>query len=348
MKLEKITIRNIGVFDIKEVIFPNVVTVIEGLNASGKSTVLNSILFLCHMPTKPMKQLKKIESNTEYIAVRGSFSFQGESVSMIIEAVGGYVNGILKKKYLLNKIKTYRSQIRPFPSCLIFNPEMVSLFTSSSSNQRKFWIRLIEMLDPTFTANWNRYWAIIRNRNNILKKIAEGKAKIEHLSVWSEKMVESVAVVEEQIIYWLTQINTYLHSISDDIELSVDIVSTREIVDHLDKNIQVDIRKGYTSVGLHFFTVKLLLAGKDISLYGSRGQSKLVCVKIIVALSNLIFDLFNEYPILLIDDMGAELDSDNIQIMEKLISNPEQQKIITTIDISSIPKGVRGEVIQLS
>lgn len=348
MKLEKITIRNIGIFDNKEIQFPDVVNIIEGMNASGKSTVLNSILFLCHMPTKSMGQLKKLDGKSDFIAVSGSFSFRNEPVPMNIDAVGGYVNGFLRKKYLLNKIQTYRSQIKPFPSCLIFNPEMVSIFTSSLSSQRRFWIKLIEMLDPTFTSNWNRYLAIVRNRNNVLKKIAEKKSHVEHLSVWNEKMIEIVATVEEQIVYWLTQINMYLNNISNNIELHVAISSIDEIRQHLENNVAIDIRKGYTTVGLHFFNVSLVLSGKDISLYGSRGQSKLVCVKIIVTLSNLIYDLFGEYPILLIDDMGAELDNENLNIMERLISNSEQQKIVTTIDRVSLPSSVKGQVIQLS
>lgn len=348
MRIENILIKSVGLFDKTQIELDDVFSIVEGANASGKSTVLNSILFLCHMPVKSIKQLKNITKESEFMSVKGSILFEKESVPMIIEAVGSRVNGFMKKKYFLNGVETYRTRINPFPSCVIFNPEMVSLFTSSLSDQRKFWVRYIEMLDPFFTAGWHRYLAIVRNRNNLLKKIKEGRSRESYLKVWNEKLLESATFVHEQITYWLEQIAKHIKLIATNIDIELDMISITDFESHLENNVQADVNKGYTSVGQHFFKVKLLLDKRDIALYGSRGQSKLVCVRIIVALSNLLYDLFSEYPILLIDDMGAELDNDNIQIIKKLLDNPLQQKIITTIDSSKLPIDVKGKIIKLN
>ena len=89
-----------------------------------------------------------------------------------------------------------------------------------------------------------------------------------------------------------------------------------------------DIRLGFTSIGPHRDDIKFTLNDEDVRVYGSQGQQRTVSLSLKLAETELFKNRFNEYPLLILDDVLSELDKTR---QKRLISAIENlQTIFTT------------------
>ena len=96
-------------------------------------------------------------------------------------------------------------------------------------------------------------------------------------------------------------------------------------------NLSRDIRLGYTSIGPHRDDIKFSLNGDDVKIFGSQGQQRTVALSLKLAETEIFFARFNEYPILILDDVLSELDKKR---QRKLLSAVKDiQTIFTSTDI---------------
>ena len=88
--------------------------------------------------------------------------------------------------------------------------------------------------------------------------------------------------------------------------------SEAEIADGVAKALKAsyekDMRLGFTNVGPHRDDMKILLNGEDVKIYGSQGQQRTVALSVKLAETEIFKSRFNEYPVLILDDVLSELD----------------------------------------
>jgi DNA replication and repair protein RecF len=102
--------------------------------------------------------------------------------------------------------------------------------------------------------------------------------------------------------------------------------------DALMEHLERDVAQGYTSVGPHRAELKILVAGGRAEKHLSRGQQKVLVYGLVLSLSQLIIEQEKEPSILLIDDLGAELDSRNRSKIIDYLTGREEQVFITSVD----------------
>ncbi|WP_456413675.1 DNA replication/repair protein RecF [Thiolapillus sp.] len=105
-----------------------------------------------------------------------------------------------------------------------------------------------------------------------------------------------------------------------------------ELNEALEKAERQDLSRGFTSVGVHRGQLKVLAAGVAADKTLSRGQQKLLIYGLVLSLSRLILEKTNEPPLLLIDDLGAELDNVNSQRILDFLERTGMQTFITVLD----------------
>ena len=91
-----------------------------------------------------------------------------------------------------------------------------------------------------------------------------------------------------------------------------------------------DQQAGATSLGPHRGDVKITLNGAPAKTYLSRGQAKLVSILFALSQSRLLLNDRSTKSILLIDDISAELDEDNLLQCMELISSAQMQAFVTS------------------
>jgi len=108
-----------------------------------------------------------------------------------------------------------------------------------------------------------------------------------------------------------------------------------------------DKRAGSTSLGPHRADMKIYLSGKPAKLYSSRGQAKLVSLCLAFSQADNLQSRRQINSILLIDDIGAELDRHNLLQSLELIKSMRMQAFITASNASFLPSNSDGFVEQV-
>ena len=91
-----------------------------------------------------------------------------------------------------------------------------------------------------------------------------------------------------------------------------------------------DIYRGVTTIGPHRDEIRFMCNGVDMGAYGSRGQIRTVMLTIKLAEAIWIKDIRGEWPVLLLDEILAELDTQRRMDLLRRISDCEQTFLTTT------------------
>jgi len=97
------------------------------------------------------------------------------------------------------------------------------------------------------------------------------------------------------------------------------------------QKIEQDSRIGYTRYGPHRADIRITSEGIPASKRLSRGQQKLLVYALHLAQAGIQYEMLNESPVLLIDDLSAELDSRHFSILLEHIQDMGMQTIMTSV-----------------
>jgi DNA replication and repair protein RecF len=112
-----------------------------------------------------------------------------------------------------------------------------------------------------------------------------------------------------------------------------------DFVDKLEKAKRRDSAVGYTTVGIHKDDLVFQIHGQPIKKFGSQGQQKSFLIGLKLAQFELISNLLNMKPILLLDDIFDKLDHNRVGHLIKLVSDHAfGQVFITDTDEDRIEK----------
>ena len=97
-----------------------------------------------------------------------------------------------------------------------------------------------------------------------------------------------------------------IHKEIDDEEIKIHYISDCEnkekYLNKLIKNRDIDIRKGYTTAGVHRDDFKVFINGEEVNIYGSQGQNRTAILSLKMAELEVVYEDVGEAPILLLDD----------------------------------------------
>ena len=206
-------------------------------------------------------------------------------------------------------------------------------------------------VSPGYLLTLRSFRKVLKSRNATIKKTPENIALV---TSWDEPLCRYGASVVHSRISYLSRIKPKAMKAHDmlsggrerlDLEycstwLSEEAIATNDLslIENefrrvMEKEISGDIRRGLTMTGPHRDEMRILIDGKDIRYYGSRGQKRTALMALKLSELDVFFHHENEYPVLIIDDMASEFDEirqanliqaipEKIQI---LISNTSKQ-----------------------
>ena len=102
------------------------------------------------------------------------------------------------------------------------------------------------------------------------------------------------------------------------------------IMEQLKEKIEVDVIRGFTSVGPHRADVSIKIDGLIAREILSRGQQKIAVISLILAQASLASK--DSSPVLLIDDLSSELDAEHQRKLFQLVSENYTQTIISSVN----------------
>jgi DNA replication and repair protein RecF len=291
---------------------PNV-TVITGSNGSGKTSLIEAI----------------------YLALRGT-SFRATDKDVLqydsdwwrvdVALEGGAVRSVAfdpskqtgRKKFIVDDKTSYRlSPAHKYPAVL-FEPDDLRLISGSPTRRRHFIDTLITQLDPQYSVNLRKYERALKQRNNLLKKQLVAK---DDMFVWNVALSEYGAYIVSQRVHFIEQLNAKLGDAYNIIAKSSDGISVhysdtligntqQKLMSELHANYDRDNILGYTSVGPHRHDVVFRFNNIPALSAASRGEIRTIILALKFLEVAMIEQLTGQSPIVLLDDVFGELDSE--------------------------------------
>ena len=340
MYLKKIELKDFRNYEEEAVEFHNKVNIITGKNAQGKTNLLESLYIMSLGKSfRTSKDTEMIGFNKEFFRTKSTSIKDGRE--LVIEITIGKEGKITK----INGLKTTKNiDLLENVYMVIFSPEDLKIVKDEPEKRRKFIDRELCQLKPMYYRNLGRYKKILQQRNSLLK---QQEINEDIISVWDESMAEYGAKIIQERNHFIKKLNEISREISRDItngKESLEVLyeanieykegyeeQNKYLKTTLSKNLKNDIARRSTSVGPHKDDLKLCVDGIDIRHFGSQGQQRTAALSLKLAEIQLIKEETKVAPILLLDDVLSELDSERQNFL--INSLGDVQLFITTTEL---------------
>ncbi|HEY1408554.1 MAG TPA: DNA replication/repair protein RecF [Promineifilum sp.] len=250
-----------------------------------------------------------------------------------------------RREALINRRKVRLMDLLGQLRVVLFLPEDVELVTGAPSLRRRYLNVTLCQVDPDYCRELSAYNKVLEQRNALLRQMAEGKSRNSHdiLHILSAKLVEPgsrviqrrAAFMEEmareaQEIHFQDLIGGkeslrlgYLPGWNTNGRLSAaeQLADGEWVRGNLDPDAiaarfeselaaagPADLARGSSTVGPHRDDWSVLVNGKNLGQFGSRGQVRTAVLALKLAEINWMKSATSDVPILLLDEVIAELD----------------------------------------
>ena len=308
------------------------VNIFYGENAVGKTNILESI-YLCsttksHRGNKD-KEIINFNSSESHIRLlfdKNEIDYQIDMHLRSDKPKGIAVNGIKLKK---------AAELLGIMNIILFSPEDLSIIKNGPSERRKFVDTELCQLDKVYLYNLTNYNKIINQRNSLLKDIAIHPELKDTLDIWDSQLISLGSKIIDRRNRFIDELNKIILDIHKNItgnkeELVIKYVPNVDIENFeykIKSTREKDIKYKLTSVGPHRDDFDFFINHNDAKKYGSQGQQRTVALSLKLSEIKLIKDVTGNTPILLLDDVLSELDSNRQNYLLNFIG--DIQTIIT-------------------
>ncbi|MBL4908872.1 MAG: DNA replication/repair protein RecF [Alteromonadaceae bacterium] len=304
-----------------------------GENGSGKSSILEAIFFLAHGKSFRTTKVENIVSHEHHqltVNIKDhAVNSLGISKNLSTNILTIQVNG-----QRINKLSDLAKNI----AVQIVTPESFKLFFGGPKERRRFIDLGLFHVKHEFSKKWSVFNKIHKQRNACLRK----KVTKQELAYWTgefchysqiiaDDRVEYIAQLQVELIKWL---DILLPQLTDKIKIhySQGWSAKKRLSEVLNENYEREKLQCFSIAGAHKFDVKFTLYKQPLDLVISRGQQKLFLLALTFAQAKLIEKVKQVKPILLIDDIGAELDINSRKALATALNSLACQTIVTAIN----------------
>ncbi len=303
------------------------INLITGPNASGKTNIVEAIYYLSLARSfRGVEDSELVRAGKEYGEVYAEI-FEGKikrDIRILITKKG--------RSVIVNGKKVSKlTDLAKIVNVLLFEPKDVMLFKGSPKDRRNFLDVNLSKKYPAYLEYISHYNRALANRNEILKsdkidqKLLESTTEL--LVKYSAPIVEFRTKYVKDITDILIKITRALTGVNSKIEINyrpyIQMGSNfeKEALEAFNRSLESDLKHKATSIGTHREDFSISLNGKEIDIYGSQGENRLVALALKISPYFLIEDK-DKRPIIVLDDVMSELDKKHqkrlIEFVKKL------------------------------
>ncbi len=333
MKLQHLSIVNYKNIHSGELDFSQKINCFVGDNGMGKTNVLDAIYYLsfCKSPNNPV-DAQVINYDEDFFVLQGLYDCVGKE-----ENIYCGMKRKQKKQFKRNKnsYSRYSEHIGLLPLVMI-SPGDIDLILSGGEVRRCFLDTVISQYDKTYLQMLIRYNNALQNRNKLLKSEATDELMFD---IYEEELAEYGVYIynkrSEFIQELLPIFQKYYSFISEEKEqVQMEYTSHLQSGDSLKKLLQETRERdkiiGFTTRGIHRDDIEMQLNSYPLKRTGSQGQIKTYLIALKLAQFELLKNVSQKTPLLLLDDIFAKLDKSRVQQIIKLVSSDAFGQIFIT------------------
>lgn len=302
------------------------VNIIVGNNGQGKTNILEAISFLA--VTKSFLNASDgtvLQRGADVFEIEGKMNADSNMQSTVRIA---YRASTAEKIFTINKKNiTPRSAVIGKYPIVILSPEHAGITFGAPGERRTFMDFVLSQSSQVYLNDILACRRVIKQRNAMLSDAKRERRSVdESISSWNEQLALYGAKVMKQREQFIATFQEYVNATYRNIIAGAEEptlaytpqvafqrdTTEEEIAALIHKKIEKEFPRessaGTTLVGPHHDEVELRINGFDLRKFASQGQHKTFLIALKIAEFHYLASRCNETPILLLDDMFAELD----------------------------------------
>ena len=314
MIIKSLELQNFRNYNTLQLDFDNGTNIFYGDNAQGKTNILEAIFMTATTKShKGSKDQDIIQFNHEEAHIR-SYLFKEKITRQIdMHLRKGKTKGIAIDSQRIKKA----ADLMGLLNVVFFSPEDLSIIKNGPAERRRFIDMELCQLDSFYLYNLNHYNKIVNQRNKLLKDLSMKPGLKETLSIWDSQLVSFGAKVIERreiFISQLCDIISELHAKLSGGKEKIRILYEKNVEiddfeERLKKSQEKDIILKQSTVGPHRDDIIFIVNDIDIRRFGSQGQQRTAALSLKLSEIELVKKSLKDTPVLLLDDVLSELDS---------------------------------------
>ena len=338
--------------------------VIVGRNGLGKTNVVEAVYYCATLESHRVPtDSPLIENGFSNAIIRADVGKHQRRANLEIN-----IKQTGSNTAALNGVAVSRTRdILGLVKSVIFSPEDLDLVKGEPSFRRSYLDDFCVQLRPAFAGIRLDYEKVVRQRNSLLKSFGRrnppGPA-LTTLEAWDEQLIDYAVQVMTSRLEALEVLSPLIKEHGEMMSGGAEPVSVTygskwcdelgETGSDLRQQLELaianlrssEIDRGMTLVGPHRDDLLVHLNQGPAKGYASHGQSWSIALALKLAVFSALRQ-FDDDPILILDDVFAELDTHRRSRLESALDQIEQT-IITVADADDVPVGLQGNYIELS
>jgi DNA replication and repair protein RecF len=336
-------------------------TAFIGSNGQGKTNLVEAIDYLSRLDShRVSSDAPLVRAGADQAIVRADV-VRGERTALLeLEITPGKANRARINRGALPRTRDLVGVLRT----VIFSPEDLALVKGDPSDRRRFLDSLLVLRTPRLGGVKADYDRVLKQRNTLLKS-ARGRRNVEiaTLDIWDENLARTGAELIAARLVLLDGLaphlaEAYQRVAADSAPDRRDVtaiyrssvpfeagerdqsVIERLLLEEIARRRGDEMDRGISLVGPHRDEVVLTIGELPAKGYASHGESW----SFALALKLASFELLREDdddPVLILDDVFAELDQGRRQQLAELVAGAEQV-LVTAAVADDVPEALKG------
>lgn len=330
-----------------------------GDNAQGKTNILESAYVSgttkSHKGSRDKEMIRfgETEAHIRTVVEKNGMQYQIDMHLKKSRSKGIAINRIPIKK---------ASELFGVLHMVFFSPEDLNIIKNGPSERRRFLDSEICQLDKIYLSDLTKYNKILNQRNKLLKDMIFHPELESTLPVWDMQLISYGKRIIKRRKQFIEELNEIVYDIHKNIsggkeELVLKYEPNIEdsfFEDELNRAKPRDLKYTQTSVGPHRDDISFFIGEVDIRKFGSQGQQRTSALSLKLSEIELVKKSISDTPVLLLDDVLSELDSNRQNYLLNSIHDIQTMITCTGLDefvknrfqIDKIFQVVSGEVFE--
>ena len=332
MIIKSLELANFRNYEELNISFDKGTNILYGDNAQGKTNILEAMYVSATTKShKGSKDKEIINFDKEEAHIRTYLEKENVETRVDMHLRKNKSKGIAIDGQKIKKA----ADLMGLLNVVFFSPEDLSIIKDGPAERRRFADMELCQLDSFYLYNLNHYNKIIGQRNKLLKDMYFQPELKETLNIWDSQLVSFGSKIIERREQFVKQLGDIIFDIHKKLsggkeELVIAYepdVSIEDFEKQMKYNQDKDIRLKQTTTGPHRDDFSFVVNGVDIRKYGSQGQQRTAALSLKLSEIELVKKISKDTPVLLLDDVLSELDSNRQNYLLNSIGNI--QTIIT-------------------
>lgn len=357
MIIKSIELQNFRNYEDLNISFDEGTNIFYGDNAQGKTNILEAAYLSgttkSHKCSKDKEMIRfgEQEAHIRTVVVKKDKEYQ----------IDMHLKNNRSKGIAINKVPIKKaSELFGILNMVFFSPEDLNIIKNGPAERRRFLDSELCQLDKIYLSDLTTYNKILNQRNKLLKDMVYRPDLKDTLPVWDMQLVETGRKIIRRRKQFVDELNDIVHDIhyrisgeKEDLLLQYE-PSIEDIFfeDELSRVKERDMRQCMTSVGPHRDDLLFSIGEVDIRKFGSQGQQRTSALSLKLSEIELVKRSIHDTPVLLLDDVLSELDSNRQNYLLNSIHDTQTLITCTGLDefvknrfhINKIFKVVQGTV----